>query len=182
MRRLACLVLATLSALSAMGTAGLWVRSCRYRTGIVDRPHQVHAEGGVFTYGYRASLGGAFRFYDERAGDPEYGLGLSPQEFLEIWKGFNDLRAEADKSAVAVWNLAGFELTGFPADSFHRWYAAVPLWFPTLISALLCLLFVRLFRRSPFPPGCCRQCGYDLRASPAKCLECGTKTTASATA
>jgi hypothetical protein len=48
----------------------------------------------------------------------------------------------------------------------------VPYWIPIAAAGgLLALSFAIRHRR---PPGHCRRCGYDLRASPDRCPECGT--------
>ena len=46
----------------------------------------------------------------------------------------------------------------------------------TALSSLLPVGRVALFlhRRRAKKPGCCAKCGYDLRASPERCPECGT--------
>ncbi|MBP7747344.1 MAG: hypothetical protein KA383_14585 [Phycisphaerae bacterium] len=55
----------------------------------------------------------------------------------------------------------------------YVWRGYVPLWIPL---ALLALLTAALWwrERRPFPPGCCRTCGYDLRGNQSgRCPECG---------
>ena len=49
----------------------------------------------------------------------------------------------------------------------------IPLWLPAVLLALLPA--ARLYRRvrPRYGSGQCRACGYDLRASPDKCPECG---------
>jgi hypothetical protein len=48
-----------------------------------------------------------------------------------------------------------------------------PLWLPAGLLALLpCAQAYRRQRRGQ-RPGLCRTCGYDLRASPGRCPECG---------
>jgi hypothetical protein len=58
-----------------------------------------------------------------------------------------------------------------------RWiWIVFPLWLPTILFATLPLargaLFIR--RRRRVREGHCRKCGYDLRATPDRCPECGS--------
>jgi len=53
--------------------------------------------------------------------------------------------------------------------------AGVPYWFLSLITVILPIRWFIVFRRMrrQLRPGLCRFCGYDLRASPQRCPECG---------
>jgi hypothetical protein len=56
------------------------------------------------------------------------------------------------------------------------WRVVMSYWLPlTLLGALLGWRIVRRWRSSRMgaKPGCCVTCGYDLRATPARCPECG---------
>jgi hypothetical protein len=65
-----------------------------------------------------------------------------------------------------------FGRLGYPLDPVQ---AGLPFWAMTLVIALLPLvrLTLAIWRARRKPPGHCRQCGYDLRATPERCPECG---------
>lgn len=83
---------------------------------------------------------------------------------------------------IPMWNTSWFEFThaNFPSHSgnFQResYVFIGPLWGITLILCLLPLLLTvqTVRRRKLARRGLCRHCGYDLRATPDRCPECGT--------
>jgi hypothetical protein len=63
------------------------------------------------------------------------------------------------------------------------WTIGVPFWFVILVSAPAPSIWLARWarqreRRRRRQRGVCEKCGYDLRASPARCPECGTSATA----
>jgi len=56
----------------------------------------------------------------------------------------------------------------------EHWAIVVPHWFVFLLMLLPARLILRFARKARWQArGCCLKCGYDLRATPAKCPECG---------
>ena len=55
------------------------------------------------------------------------------------------------------------------------WPFAFALSLFLLPIGLLAGFVVRDLLWPPVPWGCCRRCGYDLRATPDRCPECGTE-------
>lgn len=75
------------------------------------------------------------------------------------------------------WQLAGFRstLVRRPGSTYSTRVIAIPLYAPTLAAAALTgyLLFIFNRQQSRINTFQCQNCGYDLRASPDRCPECG---------
>jgi hypothetical protein len=96
----------------------------------------------------------------------------------------------------SFWNRLGFGMrpgtlrTGTASDGPYRYvfsHAHVPYWFVLVVLSApfwLWLARARIRRRRARQArlGQCLQCGYDLRATPGRCPECGTPASAEASA
>jgi hypothetical protein len=79
-----------------------------------------------------------------------------------------------------AWNAAdvrlhflGFWYERHETYTRRMWEVAIPLWAITAIVAAPAAYWI-LRRRTAHPTGHCTSCGYDLRATPDRCPECGT--------
>jgi hypothetical protein len=59
------------------------------------------------------------------------------------------------------------------APGLRRWYVCVPFYAVVLVTAALPALWLRNRLRTRRVTGLCPVCGYDLRATPGRCPECG---------
>ena len=84
--------------------------------------------------------------------------------------------------SFSFWNKLGFAyLNGGSSfhnqDDFRMFGVTVPFWFLFCVSVVppsLCLAR-RVQRKHRTAHGRCAVCGYDLRATPQRCPECGTE-------
>jgi hypothetical protein len=74
----------------------------------------------------------------------------------------------------------GFSDESLKFDGGSSYAIVAPAWFWTIMTAILPAIWIirRLRRRRP---GTCIKCGYDLRATPDRCPECGTTQPVTAT-
>jgi hypothetical protein len=110
-------------------------------------------------------------YWTLRGHDPSWGFCLYESK-LTCWvQSEASLVANPDATDDVSIGVAGF---WYLRDSDHSnarvWNASVPLWFLFCISSVLPVIWV--WRRKQQPPGLC-PCGYDLRATPERCPECG---------
>lgn len=98
--------------------------------------------------------------------------GMGPWEWVARWEGPQDY-VGAIPDVPGTFDRAGFGYYRVSLGGYESWIVAAPAWLPAVLFALLpgARLLRRLRRRAA--PGSCRQCGYDLRATPVRCPECG---------
>jgi hypothetical protein len=160
--------LTVLSLVLALALAGLWVRSYW----LADSLHWVgvvEPGGWGRLLGLDCGGGGAAIHVGAYAGSTErYG---APGR----WRWQSRDARPVDYAGGSWGQRLGFKYASQRGGDF-RWRAVVfPLWVPTVLFAALPLargaMFVR--RRRRVRGGHCVKCGYDLRATPERCPECG---------
>jgi hypothetical protein len=184
-------VLAVLSLLLCVATVWLWIRSYW----VADSFFRERMES-VRVNGSSRFIHESWRVQSMRGGvsychgwtDPfvAYDMESSQRERWEheMPRGF-DL---PKRRGLRRWSLAGIVVAQFPSDHVlemvspgfdwgpHR-IVRVPYWLPTFAFALLsAALAISAMRRQRVQKlGLCAECGYDLRATPSRCPECGAR-------
>ncbi len=91
----------------------------------------------------------------------------------------------APNGCIKGWNCGGFQFAIAVPGRKPQFYTrgvmiVVPLWFVAGITSVLPALRARKFWRARLAErrrsrGFCLRCGYDLRATPERCPECGAE-------
>jgi hypothetical protein len=190
MRRNLFTIAAALSFALAVAVAVLWVRSHTVGDAILFTHFTVYPDCDLVHEWYVSSAAGGVRFAHHinhfRKGD---GAKLNRWKFSTHsppdYPFFGTRSRIASRNHLSVWQRAGFELgnsSGGSPPSVIRGFIA-PHWFCTLLLVILPALWVRyglpeLRGRRRAERGLCRGCGYDLRATPGRCPECGSEAVA----
>jgi len=165
-------LIAALSALLCIVTAALWFRSY----GTFDRVKYLKS----------TDTSHAFHLLDSGAGYVEY-------EFMWMpWSGF---RIEDSDPNRVIWRQSHEEPSPthkrtsqfryeynnaerMRANPAYQYFFLVSVPYPALMicAVILPTIAIRVRHRAnqQFLNGCCARCGYDLRATPDRCPECGT--------
>jgi len=192
-RRLFRILLTTVTFLSvflAGFTGFLWMRSTRMQDQltyyIVDVPQRTTRWWGIWSDGRLGLIVNQVYFADVEQfkrinpGDRSYAIqGSRPFGWSR-----KALPSRPYKPSGSFWNQRGFWLgwprwinsTGNrPHGKFLYGFVFAPYWFLLLLFSILPALALRraiwTFRRRKL--NFCAKCGYDLRASPERCPECG---------
>jgi hypothetical protein len=180
---------AALSLLLCVTVCVLWVRGAHHldlagvnyaRSPRTDRHHGIYFEV--------RSYSGTLRFRFTRAGfDPVYFQGRSAE-----WMTW--FRAEYPTGLRWTFNAtkppsrerpgfdAGHEIySGGAGHYWETWHLAVRAWLPIVLLLVLPAMWLngRRKARRARRLGLCPACGYDMRASPQRCPECGAAAEAS---
>ena len=173
-RRLLNNLLTVLSLLLCVAAAALWVRSL-WTADIVHFVPSDSEPGGNRCWSYRLASAFPsihFQVWHKR---PDASLRLPPP-------GFSHERHKRPRSGIIPGSAA--RRLGLGCAATEWWVACwVPLWVVAVVAAVLsaartaswagsCRRVRRLQRNQ------CPGCGYDLRATPGRCPECGTNATA----
>lgn len=181
--------LTALSLLLCIASAALWARSHWVTDYLLfDGTHTDGHSTAAWSYAL-ASSGSGVAFRGDRSAyrsvDPVppqiYSTWTVPLHWMHTAPGNAALDGGIPSSA---WRFAGVTLyysgnragpsATFTSSYLGQWYAQCPHWALFAITALLPLARGwRALRRRRRGPGVCPKCGYDLRASPDRCPECG---------
>jgi hypothetical protein len=92
------------------------------------------------------------------------------EELRGTWHGWLGFKYERSQTSADGRRAAGYAQPGATVRMLH-----VPFWAIVLVTAILPLLALRRSqrRRQRRLTGLCVECGYDMRATPERCPECG---------
>ena len=160
-------LLTALSLLLCVAVVALWVRSY-FVTEVAGWGRVGHGAGAgrLRVYGVGSGRGRVVLVVVDSAPselNPEYARGFYLRE--------PPAEVERDRPHLSVWNRMGFFLLERPENG-----VILPMWLLAVAAMALPVCRATAWRRARKRrlTGHCPGCGYDLRATPGRCPECGT--------
>jgi 4-amino-4-deoxy-L-arabinose transferase-like glycosyltransferase len=172
MRRKLFTLAAGVSAVLCVGVCVLWVRS--YWVG--ESLSGERWERAFRIYSTRGTFGVNVFWLYNKWGEPLFRR--KPTEYSR-WPEPYPQRSAEDLGAARVVRLPGFtHYTVEPGVGggnirLGEWTVGVAYVLPAALFVVLPALYVRRLLRARHGAGRCAACGYDLRATPGRCPECG---------
>ena len=106
---------------------------------------------------------------------------FTPVGIVDGWDLTAPVAADWDSHGT-FFNRLGFVFDQVQNNEYVLRQLACPYWFIALLTAILpaarLVAWRRRARRLRMRPGLCQHCGYDCRATPDRCPECGRETKA----
>jgi hypothetical protein len=172
-----------------VATAGLWVRSYWVADSFVRESMASLEVNGSLRFiheSWRIQTVQGGVYYSHGWTEPFMANDMAPSQ-REWWEHDTPrVFAMPQRRGLRRWSLAGIVVAQFPHDQVRLWIRAgfdgealrivrVPYWLPTVAFVLLSAASVNwaMRRQRAQVPGLCAVCGYDLRATPDRCPECG---------
>jgi len=168
-------VLAAVSFALCIVALTLWTISFFLGFGVEYNWHAPTASGWVWRSVYLQATTGVFCFVDVSGKPPSWQPSYGPRiyRFAPIVTGFyirNNLRPSITDNSSSAGTMNGIAMPPYLISRF----VGVPGWFAVIATAFLpSLWIIRYRRRTRRTLGQCSVCGYDLRATPNRCPECG---------
>lgn len=169
----------TLSALLCILTTILWVRSYSISESIVRKSSSLarpHLEDCDVLGSFHGRLNFLRSRLESDRGQPVFAGWTYEQTPYNVWlnQPWPQFVFHHDVARI------GMRPSPRPDDYYLAFLVTtevrVPHWFVACVTSMppAIVLTWRWYQRRRIKPGCCKNCGYDLRASPQRCPECGT--------
>jgi hypothetical protein len=168
--------LALTSLLLALATLYLWRRSHRLHDLKISKSG--HRQTAISSARGRLTLVRVDFAYRVRPEHEDFGwytrplLPTDPDDLADFRPHARDVTRLGVRYVEGDWRL-GWRYVGEPPMPFRA--LVIPLWMPVTLlfvpPGVAALVLIRRVRRRV--AGCCPECGYDLRATPERCPECG---------
>ena len=159
----------------------LWIRSTRLAQDdavwnwLSQSPNR-RTTHWVFLHSTRGSLGLWVSAWDVHPKDWQHAIDYNKQVSDFYFRKSMDKhdRLVYSDPGDSLLKGGGFVIYHRPVGVFKGWGIDIPYWFLSLLFFAIAVRQGAKYFRNHTKPGHCAKCGYDLRATPDRCPECGT--------